>query len=502
MAFNYNKWLEEFDDEPLALFLADFYKFGHHDQYPPGTKQVWSNWTPRSTRVEGRTEVVAFGLQYYCIKYLIHYWNKNFFQVPLNKITKTYKDFILNTIGTEPSTDHIEALWREQKLPIKIYALPEGTVHDIKIPEFVVTNTVDHAFWLPNMIESNLSNILWGASTSATTVRDYRKISMKWARVAGERDFGFVDWQNHDFSYRGLMGTEAAELSGMGHLTGSKGTDTAIAIWAAQKYYGAGKNVGGSIFATEHSVMCAGGQESEEETFRRLIEDVYPHENVSIVSDTWDLWKVLTEIIPNLKEKILKRNGNVVIRPDSGDPVKIMIGDPSAYAYSNQYYGVISLLQRTMGLTNNLTGHFPYLNKVRAIYGDSITLDRADKILEGVVGKGLSPFNVALGIGSYTYQYTTRDVNGYAMKATCVMDYLREIIPIWKKPITDSGIKNSLRGIPTVWKNINDALVIIETKDPAKLDKCDGYELVFEDSELLVFNNFESDIRPRAQKGI
>src|SRR5690606_3285764 len=139
----------------------------------------------------------------------------------------------------------------------------------------------------------------------------------------------FVDWQGHDFSMRGMAGLEAAELSGAGHLLSFTGTDTIPAIDFMEKYYNANSDnelIGGSVAATEHSVMSMGQNNAEQDTFERLITEVYPSGIVSIVSDTWDLWKVLTEYLPNLKDKVMARDGKVVIRPDSGDPVDIICG--------------------------------------------------------------------------------------------------------------------------------------------------------------------------------
>lgn len=479
------------------LFLIDFYKVGHVSQYPAGTTQVWSNWTPRNTRIAGEKGVVFFGLQYFIQEILQWEFIDNFFMVPLEEVLSEYKELIKATLGVEnPKTDHIEALHKLGYLPLDIYALPEGTSVEFGIPALVITNTVPEAFWLPNYIETVLSNMLWIPCTSASTAKRYRKIFKKWAVAAGETDFGFIDWQGHDFSYRGLPGREAAVLSGMGHLLSFSGTDTVPAILAARSHYGAKLSVGGSVPATEHSVMCAGQQDGEFETFRHLIEDLYPMGVVSIVSDTWDLWKVLTDYIPRLKDTILKRNGKVVIRPDSGDPSNILCGDPNADLNTPADLGTLRLLRNTLGTTGKM------INNAGAIYGDSITVERADEILGRIVNElDLSPYNQVFGIGSYTYQYVTRDTYGFAMKATAVR-INGKLINIFKKPVTDNSGKASHKGIPAVYRTTesteeNPKYFVQQESKPEQLDNC-AFNKVFSNGDLLVYQTFD-EIRKRVR---
>lgn len=479
---------------PIALI--DFYKVGHVSQYPDDTTQVWSNWTPRSSRVPSVTEVQHVGLQYLIKKYLIMEFNENFFSQPRELMIRDYKRLIHATLGVEnPKTDHIERLHEIGYLPLKIYSIPEGSSTPLNCPSMVITNTLPEAYWLPNYLETLLSNILWMPSTSATTAKRYRRLFEDYARQAGETDHSFIDWQGHDFSFRGMSGIEAAILSGIGHLTCFSGTDTIPAILAAREYYGAALTCGGSVPATEHSVMCAGTKDGEFETFRRLIQDIYPTGVVSIVSDTWDLWKVLNEYIPALKDVILARNGKVVIRPDSGDPVKIICGDKASSDLSVRA-GVIALLAEKLGTRNGL------INNAAAIYGDSITVERADAILHKIVHEQhLSPFNCVFGIGSYTYQYVTRDTFNFAMKATAVRRS-GKVVPIFKDPVTDNANKKSHCGIVAVYQPDEKATqwpshYVVENCRPEDLDNC-AFQKVFEDGFLLVETNFD-DVRRRVR---
>ncbi len=481
-----------------TIFLTDFYKVGHRAQGPKDVTKGYSNLTPRGTRLPGCKAVVLAGLQYLIKEYLITQFNENFFNRGLKYVLEEYKAVLLNCLGVEnPATDHIEYLWHLKHLPIDIYAVPEGSSVGLGCPMLVITNTDDNCFWLVNYLETLISTIIWGPCTSATKAKRMRQIMEKWAKAANETDLGFINWQGHDFSARGMLGVEAGLLSGLGHLTSFSGTDTIYAILAAQKYYNAPLTVGGSVPATEHAVMCSWNKEDEQETFRHLIEDVYPNGIVSIVSDTWDLWKVCTEYVPALKEKILARNGKVVIRPDSGDPVLIVCGDPSAPEGTPQNKGVLRLLAEAMGTTTRDDGGLPMINGVGVIYGDSIDEDRCNEILRRCVEElGLSPYNVVFGIGSYTYQYVTRDTHGFAIKQTAVVRN-GVLINTFKDPITDNSCKKSCVGIPCTFQGEFGKSYDIMTDQnmPGALEIC-GFQKVFGNGKLLIETTLE-EIRKR-----
>jgi nicotinamide phosphoribosyltransferase len=264
---------------------------------------------------------------------------------------------------------------------------------------------------------------------------------------------------------RGLDSIDATISSGIGHLTSFSGSDSLPAIYGARKYYGETEFVAGSVNATEHSVMCAGGKEDEIDTFRRLL-DTYPTGILSIVSDTWDLWKVCTEHVVTLKEEIMNRDGKLVIRPDSGDPVEIICGkrwDDEQNPYDENVdaaeKGVIELLWDVFGGTINEQGYKVLDSHIGAIYGDSITIDRADEICKKLEAKGFASTNVVLGIGSFTYQYNTRDTFGFAMKATYV-EVNGEAREIFKDPITDDGTKKSATGLLSVHNHDGEYVLI------------------------------------------
>jgi nicotinamide phosphoribosyltransferase len=430
------------------LLYTDGYKVDHRRQYPEGTTLVYSNWTPRKSRIEGIDEVVFFGLQYFIKKYMIEDFNTNFFNKPKAEICKRYTRRVNNYLGpNQVGIEHIEALHDLGYLPMVIKALPEGAQVPIRVPMVTMYNTKAEFFWLTNYFETLLSTTLWLPCNSATIAKQYRKILDDYAAQTSSMP-EFVDWQGHDFSMRGMAGLEAAVMSSAAHLLSFTGTDTIPTIDFLETYYNANSDtdlVGGSVAATEHSVMCMGTNLGEQETFKRLITEVYPNGIVSIVSDTWDLWKVLTEYLPNLKNEVLARDGKVVIRPDSGDPVDIICGNINGKT-SEEKKGVIELLWDIFGGTTNSKGYKELDSHIGAIYGDSITLDRATQICKRLKQKGFASTNVVLGIGSFTYQYNTRDTFGFAMKAT-YGEVNGEGREIYKDPITDDGTKKSAKGL-------------------------------------------------------
>lgn len=447
----------------LPVLLKDFYKVGHVFQYPKDTTLVYSNLTPRASRIEGADGVIFFGLQYFVAEYLIRQFTENFFKKDKKEVVVQYKRRIDNALGPGTPVDHIEALHDVGFLPLHIKAVPEGTLVPFRVPLMTIRNTVPEFFWLTNMVESLLSNVLWMASTSATTAFGYRRVFEDYAKRTGA-DPAFVPWQGHDFSFRGLPGVEAACLSGAAHLLSFTGTDTIPAIDFLEEYYGADSDkelVGGSVPATEHSVMCMGMQDGEFETFKRLITEVYPRGIISIVSDTWDFWKVLTEYLPRLKNEIMARDGKVVIRPDSGNPVEIICGDVAASEPCVRN-GAVRTLWNTFGGTETPTGHRTLDPHIGLVYGDSITPERQKEILLRLAANGFASSNVVLGIGSYTYQYVTRDTYGFAMKATYGETRSGGPQAIYKSPKTDDGVKNSAKGLLCVIGEDSKNLLCVE----------------------------------------
>jgi nicotinamide phosphoribosyltransferase len=444
------------------LLLTDGYKTGHHQQYPKGTTLVYSNFTPRSNKYgpKGATTVVSFGQQM-VMKQIHDSFHNEFFSKPKDEVCGEMKRELSLYLNTDYDVSHFEALHDLGYLPIHVKILEEGTLVPIKVPILTIYNTHPDFYWVTNYLETIISNLLWKPTTSATIAHNYRKILTKWQEKTDKEKGWFIDWQGHDFSMRGLDSVDATISSGLGHLTSFSGTDSLPAIGGARKYYGETGFVGGSVNATEHSVACAhmsivDGKIDETQYITHLLK-TYPTGILSMVSDTFNLWDILTVYLPKFKQEILKRDGKLVIRPDSGDPVHILCGysgkegDEYVDPTTPEGKGVIELLWEVFGGEINEQGYKVLNSNIGAIYGDSITLERADEIAKRLEAKGFASTNVVLGIGSFTYQYNTRDTFGFAMKATYV-EVNGEGREIFKDPITDDGMKKSAKGLLQVYR--------------------------------------------------
>ncbi len=501
----------------------DGYKCDHRRQYPENSVLVFSNMTARGSRVKDLNHVVFFGLQAFIKRHLIDDWQRNFFDRDVEEVVARYNRRLVNYLGPNSIGDqHIRDLHALGYLPLEIWALPEGSAVNLRVPMFVMYNTDARFYWLTNAIETIISASLWLPCTSATTALMYRKILNSWATKTAPELGEFVQWQGHDFSFRGHSSYESAVLSGAAHLLAFSGTDTVPAIDFLEDYYGADSDkelVGGSVSATEHSVMCMGGVDDELGTFKRIINELYPNGIVSIVSDTWDFWNVVNPnggIVATLKDDILARDGKVVIRPDSGDPVKIVTGYlPDEYEVRDgKYYifdivshkngsptpytkeiteleakGMIVCLWEIFGGTQTSTGYKQLDSHIGAIYGDSITLQRAEQICERLAAKGFASTNVVYGIGSFTYQgaitsdaIVTRDTHGFAVKSTygeIMVDGQRVGVEIFKDPKTDDGLKKSAKGLTAVYET-EDGFELVDQATWDQVHNC-AFVKVFSD---------------------
>ena len=468
------------------LLLTDGYKLGHPTMWPEGTTRVLVNFTARNGRDKRDKGVVALGIQPLLSEYFGKRATETFFNRPKDEVVAEYRKFVGDYASIQ-DVSHIEALHDLGYLPILFRSVPEGTFVPYGVPMLTMENTHPDFFWLPNYLETLVSDTLWQACTSATKARDYRKLLDEFAAKTSDAP-DFVNFQAHDFSLRGMSSPESGNLSGLGHLVFFTGSDSLASIWFAQEMYGSEGFIAGGVPATEHSVMSAGGKMGERETFAMLMER-YPNGPLSVVSDTWNLWKVLTEILPSLREQIMAREGTLVVRPDSGNPPDILCGDPTASPNSPEAKGVVQLLWEEFGGTVNSKGYKVLDSHVGTIYGDSITLDRAREICERLEAAGFASTNVVFGVGSYTYQMVTRDTHGFAMKATWVMVNGEERI-VQKDPVTDrGGLKKSARGRVVVLEDPNVGLVL---KDGIDLTGESGYryanvlQRVWQDGEFYI----------------
>lgn len=520
-----------------ATMQKDCYKEYHVRAYHPEVSEVYTNFTSRSGKLSnvGNHDKVAFvGLQYFIKDYLIGEWEDTFFSQPKEHACGAHKRIMSSILGYDVDVTYLEDLHDLRYLPIKIKALPEGTMVPYQVAPLTVVNTLAGFEWLPNMIETVLSTENWPIQTSATTSAAYMRTFKKYFEETGA-PMELLPFMCHDFSFRGMFGRQAAAMSGFGHLaSGFAGTDTIPAVLLAEKYYGANVEnelVGASVDATEHSVTCSWQEEGEIEFFKYLMKEQSPTGILSVVADSWDFWKLVTEFLPALKDDIMARDGKLVIRPDSGDPVKILTGgtyveaqdeylstldctDSSISNYDfvkvgDKYYelyaewnpklecwkfskgdkqiyeheqkGLIECLWDTFGGTITDKGFKLLDEHIGAIYGDSITLERQEQICQRLVNKGFAPV-VVLGVGSYSFQYVTRDTHGSAVKATNVVKAGKDT-PIFKDPATDRK-KKSAKGLLRVDRDENGELVMYDNQTREQEEQ-GLLEVVYENGDLV-----------------
>lgn len=480
------------------ILWTDGYKLCHKDQYPAKTNWVYETWTPRMSRIAGISHVVFFGLQG-ALAEMTHAFDQYFFSQPLGVVVAEYEEAIQHVFAhtnahfaSTHSSSHISALHQLGYLPIKLKAIKEGSLVPIGVPMFTIENTHPDFFWLPGYLETQLSAYIWSPMTAATIADRYKRLLNSYAEKTG--DVQKVQTQAGDFSMRGMGSPETAYRTAGGHLLSFSVSATLSVRDYLKSYYAAGNDIMMYTPSTEHSVMCSYG-EHELEAFRHLITEVYPSGNISIVSDTYDLWNVVDQVLPQLKELILSRDGKVVIRPDSGDPIHIICGDQDSDRDTVQK-GIVERLFEIFGGTVNAKGYKELDPHIGVVYGDSITVDRAEKICSGLMEKGFASTNTALGIGSYTYQYVTRDTFGFALKGTAE-EVDGHFKAIQKRPATDTGnFKKSQKGIVAVVFEDHDYR-LIDDLTPETVTALKDRNLLkdfYIDGEFVFTNTFE-DIR-------
>lgn len=446
--------------KPISLFYTDGYKIGHKKMLAPGTTKLYGTWIPRSVKYapKGVSKIVSFGQQL-VVTWLHDEFTENFFSLPLDEAMKFGKDMSMY-LGMNYDSSHFEELHKLGYLPVRIKSLPEGIETNPNVPHMTFINTVDGFAWLTLYLETIISSLAWKPSTSSTIALQYRRNLVEWVIKTDPNNAWLIDFLAHDFSARGLSHWDMLS-SGLGHATSFRGSDSIIVIPGSRYFYGEPENevAINSVNASEHSVSTTCIFTMGESEMIKYFMDQFPDGILSIVSDTFDLWKLITEYLPANKEAIMARDGKLVIRPDSGDPVDILCGNGNGYDSDEGFdillpegKGVIELLWDIFGGTINEQGYKVLDPHIGAIYGDSITLDRQIQIYERLEAKGFAATNIVLGVGSFTYQMNTRDTFGFAAKGAW-FEANGQGYDIYKDPVTDDGTKKSLKGLICVTEN-------------------------------------------------
>jgi nicotinamide phosphoribosyltransferase len=415
------------------ILLTDSYKTSHYKQYPPKTQTVYSYFEARSGAKY--PYVVFYGLQYYLKRYLA---GQVVTEHKINKAKKFIDQHMGEGLFNEEGWRHILDV-HNGNLPVEICAVDEGKKSNISEPLITIQNTDPKCYWLTNYLETLLVQV-WYPTTVATISNYVKSIILKSLEETG--DPTLIDFKLHDFGFRGVSSVESAGLGGSAHLINFKGTDTMEAINFIQEWYGTDEMPGFSIPASEHSTITSWGQENEIKAFENMINS-YPFGPVACVSDSYDIYRACSDYWgTQLKDKIISRDGFLVVRPDSGDPEEVVVK-------------CLSILADKFGAPVNNKGFRVLDPHVRLIQGDGCTPDSIEKILLKMKTKRFSADNVAFGMGGGLLQKLDRDTQRFAFKCSAI-----EIDGNWrdvyKSPVTDST-KNSksgrFSGLKTVFKN-------------------------------------------------
>ena len=579
-----------------SILKTDFYKVTHMLQYRDNITHFTSYLTPRGSRFQSIDKMVVFGIANFVNEYLFKGFNEEFFNVEWPVVRNEVVEVLEKGLGypqrlVNNTLVKIGALHNLGYLPIEINGLPEGSICPMQVPAIEIRST-DFAFaWVAQSIESLLSCEFWHPTMSATIAHEYAKI----AKAAYDKTTN-ADYRTAmcDFSMRGQESYESAVASGAGFLTSFYNCSTVESRYYIKRNYVHGDEVRvNGLTSTEHSVMCSDFSlcGDERETLKRLLTEVYPDVSFSAVSDSYDFWHLVTEILPTLKEEIENHKGFIGIRHDSDEPVHALCGircinlndilvcDEEVnsfedfedlayeiinddfrftkkeervyieYTFGNKNYhgvfdvipyvaevdtdgcewiryeinllekertpedkGLVEVLYELFGGEKNDKGYIVVNPKVKAVYGDSITIPRAKEIYNRLEKKGFAANNVSLGVGSFSMECLeedgvlkpfTRDSFSIAVKATYGKKRIADGevgFPIFKDPKGCEG-KKSLKGLCRVVKEDGE-FKVIQNLTEETYNAYQTHEMVnyFKDGKPVKYS-FE-DVRNRLEEAI
>ncbi|MEP3053803.1 nicotinate phosphoribosyltransferase [Ascidiaceihabitans sp.] len=458
-------------DVQNPLFDTDSYKYSHATQYPQGTDYVSSYIEPRKGW-DGIDDVMFFGLQV------------ELATLAKIRITQSMIDEAAPVLAAHGLSLYVEGWQRivdahAGRLPVLIEALPEGTLAPVGVPQMRIQNTDPACWWLPSFLETRLLRAVWYPSTVAT-LSHYVVGKIRAAMIETDGSDEGAEFKLHDFGARGASSAQTAAMGGLAHLVSSMGTDTAMALVYARNFYGADM-AGFSIPATEHSTMTALGEEGELAQMRDLLA-AHPSGLLACVSDSYDLMRAIRDYWGDaLKDAVLARDGVLVVRPDSGDPLQIV---PD----------VIEALMAKFGYTTTAQGYRLLNEKVRVIQGDGVNRFSIVEIMKVMMQRGLAIGNIAFGMGGGLLQKVDRDCFGYSMKASALQ---RGGVwhDVYKDPLTAQGAKTSKRGRQGVMRSDNGAMVARRLENIP--EGADALRPVFRDGRLLNVQTLQ-EVRQRA----
>lgn len=454
---------------------TDSYKASHWLQYPPNVTRAFFYLESRGSDRDWN-ETVFFGLQYLL---------KNFFLAPFTQEMVEEAHEVITAHGLPFNYEGWTRLVKKHggKMPLRIRAVPEGSVVPLRNALMTVETTDEEFAWLGSWFETQLMRI-WYGITVATQSFQIKKDVYRFLQETADDADAEIPFKVHDFGSRGVSSQETAAVGGAAHLVNFMGTDTMAALLFHRRFYNS-EMAGFSIPAAEHSTITAWGRESEAEAYRNMLKNfARPGALVAVVSDSWNIFNAVERIWgEQLRQEVIDSGATVVIRPDSGEPVEVVSK-------------VARILAEKFGYETNSKG-YKVLRNVRIIQGDGVNQESIRQILERLKTEGFSASNIAFGIGGSLLQKVNRDTLRFAYKCSAVVidGKLREV---YKQPVTDTG-KISKRGrLDLILRDGRYETVKLEDAETLQAENS-ALQTVFENGELLIDDNLD-EIRRRAWK--
>lgn len=485
-----NDMLQKYLDKPHNLvLLGDAYKYSHHKFYPDGMTKMGSYLESRGGKFN---ETVFYGLQWFMKQYLEGV-----------AITREDVDEAYDYLGTVHGVFGREDVFDRTKfdyivehhggrLPIKIKAVPEGSVVGVKNVLLYIENTDPKCSWLTNFLETLILQV-WYPITVATLSREVKKIvNNAWDETTdfdSETKEFLMEYVLNDFGFRGVSSVQSAEIGGSAHLVNFRGSDTTAASRLICEYYDTDTVYGQSVPATEHSIMTLLGKEGEVDMMRRVLEK-YPTGIVACVSDTFGIMNAVKNLWgKELKAEILSRPNEpanqLVIRPDSGHVINTLIM-------------VFDSLFETFGYTTNSKGFKVLPPQVRIIQGDGVNIDSIAGVYEMMKERKISAENIVFGMGGKLLQAgIDRDTQNFATKC-CFSIIDGKEIDVAKSPIEIDenfnevqSFKKSKSGQLKLVKDQDGSYYTLTSNDEGFEEATDELVPVFENGKILKNYTFE-----------
>lgn len=453
------------------LFDTDSYKASHYLQYPENTTSMFSYIESRGGEYDN---TIFFGLQYFLKEYLTYRVSPEEVEEAKGFYTTHGEPF--NYEGWMYIAKDLQG-----KLPIRIRAVPEGSVVPTSNILVSIESTDPKVFWIVSWLETMLLRYVWYPTTVATRSHKIKKIILEALRISSDDPKSEISFKLHDFGSRGVSSQESAAIGGAAHLVNFMGTDTVVAVRCANKYYHH-KMAGFSIPAAEHSSITSWGKEHEVDAYRNMLKQFAKLDAlVAVVSDSYNLWNACEHLWgEQLKQEVINSGATIIIRPDSGHPASVVLK-------------TVKILDDKFGCTINTKG-YKVLKNVRVIQGDGVNENSIQEILNVLIDSGYSATNIAFGMGGQLLQVLNRDTNKWAMKCSFItVDGQQR--DVFKDPITDHG-KVSKAGRLDLIRDMNGKYytVVLGNKEKHLLTVM---QTVYENGEILVDETLDN-IRERA----